>query len=488
MDVKLSKAKTRGEALVEAIKAARSTGAPGVKPSKGLATGAQRAVQASRALEPVFKAVERRAGGQGAGGATRADAKLALVGKGPTQRVRTNAQGSGQVSARGPRFVVTRNAAGMVVERVPRFSRQMTQAEESKVRNAVKAAASTEDAPVATGTIMHGVPTSEHEYMDDKRGRVVRATGAMLLDTVSTGESNNLKGRRTGLYLISPAALGGRLALLAKTFEQHKAIRCTIIYSPVVPTTQAGALMFYARNDVTAASTDVGPDELRHAATHPDWMQTPVWKQSSMEIQPSNINVRYFDDENNPADSIQSILQIECADDMDASKDYGNVFIHYDFEFYAESLDYSEGQQITPQVECSLIGYNIPATGTPFSTDFYDISASNSFRWVIDPGSPLPDSFNQVFYGVVTEASGDALTIFTVADATPVVVTPGQGFYLATTGIPGSQWTNGSVSGALFTQFPSDTNVGNMCLFAGLGVTTANIKFSFRAIDVNALN
>lgn len=372
-----------------------------------------------------------------------------------------------------------RNAAGTIVERVNRFSRPPTAAQALAVSKMTSV-------PAAYGGTMHAVPSSEHEFMDDKRGRVVRAIGSMLLDTVSTGEQNFLKGSRLGIYLISPTALGGRLALLAKTFEQHKAIKCVISYCPVVPTDTTGALMMYARNDLTAPCVDVGPDELRHAATHPDWMQTSVWKEASMEIKPSNINLRYFDSEEDPADSIQSLLQVECADDVAAHTDFGNLFLHYDFEFYSESLDYDEGQQLTPEVSL-VLNAHVLSPGDPVNAGFYTSTAAGTLRWVQDPSSVFPASASQILYGVITQVSGTQISVLSAKDNNPIPLVPGQGFFIATYSFAAGSdnWTDGSIFGQLFTEMPTDDDNGQALVFVTAGgATTGSVRFDMRAVEI----
>lgn len=486
MDAKITKGKAKGERLVSVVQAAQATGKPGAEAAKGLQDRASRTVAITRALGPLFEAVKRRAEEESTKGATPGGAKLAGLVKRPTQGVRPNGQGGRQVYPGIARSVVMRNLDGAIVQRIPRFNRNRTEAEVSTTNQAIRRMAAV-DAPVAVGTVLHEVPSAEHEYVDSKRGRVVRAVGSMLLDTLSTGAGNHLKGTRVGLYMISPSALGGRLALLAKTFEQHKAIKCTVIYAPVVPSTTTGAFMMYAQNDVQAPSVDIGTDELRHASTHQDWCQVAVWRQATMDINPSNINLRYFDSEENPIDSIQSILQVECADNMNADTDYGNLFLHYDFEFYSEALDYSEGQQTELEVSLVLDNYTVVADEA-VAASFYSASAASEKRFVPSASSVFPDTPNQVLYGVVTEISGGVVYVYSPTSANLVPLVAGQGFYIGTgTNTPGSNdWENGTVAGVLFYQFPDGFT--QSCLFANPAAPlSAVVKFKVRALGVDTI-
>lgn len=197
-------------------------------------------------------------------------------------------------------------------------------------------------APVANGSEWTGESFHEHEFVKDGH-RHIRVGGREFLTSVTTdGYILTVPlGSRLAVIPVAPDSLGGRLAVFSDQFEQHRLVKCRIIYEPVVPTTTTGALVMYYRNDVGTTDIDLGRDELVHAATHPSFVQTSVWDAASIDIRPSDANLRYFNDESGDfRQQTQGLIVVEAGDPLTPPVTYGNLYIEYDFEFFAPELTY----------------------------------------------------------------------------------------------------------------------------------------------------
>jgi len=216
-------------------------------------------------------------------------------------------------------------------------------------------------APIANGSEWKGEAFHEHEHM--KNGvRHVRVGGREFLSVIHTDNFDTVCaiGSRLSVIPITPDALGGRLAVFSDQFEQHRLVKARVVFVPSVPTTTAGALVIYFRNDVGTSDIDIGRDELVHAATHPSFAQASVWEELSVDIQPSDANLRYFNDESGDFRSqTQGMLIIEAADSLAVSTTFGNLYFEYDFEFYAPELTYDVVD--TPE---TYMNFNQSTSGT----------------------------------------------------------------------------------------------------------------------------
>jgi hypothetical protein len=200
-------------------------------------------------------------------------------------------------------------------------------------------------------TQYHGARFDEHEFMQGA-DRHVRLAGRELLgilEVTVAGTEVYSPGGRLGLFPISPDFIGGRLGRMAQEFEQHRAHHLRVLYEPVVPTTTSGAVVLYFNNDVGVPVLEVGENELAHAATHKAFIQTPVWQAASLDIDPGDALNRYFDEESSDFRfEVQGTVTVEAASlitldvaEADGPSKLGNVYLEYDFEFFAEVLDYS---------------------------------------------------------------------------------------------------------------------------------------------------
>jgi hypothetical protein len=180
-----------------------------------------------------------------------------------------------------------------------------------------------------------------HE-MEEMRGgqRVLHLGGREFLDAVVATGTLSLGMRPDfGVYFLNPEALGGRLSLAAQEFEEAKCRKCRIIYVPNVPATQAGAIAIYYRQDTGARADQVGRDQLLMAATSESFIQTPVWQECALDITPEDTMNRYFDEVSGSFKlAVQGIIEVLAASALEASITYGNLYLEYDYEFFAPIL------------------------------------------------------------------------------------------------------------------------------------------------------
>jgi len=345
-------------------------------------------------------------------------------------------------------------------------------------------------APLANGSVIHGGAHAEFESVSQRgaiRGRTVRAIGHQLLDAVTTTVSRR-EGQRIQSYMISPQALGGRLAVLGTTFEQHKANACQFRYSTSVAATEPGAMLMYLRNDIMTPMLDTGADEVRHASTHDDFMQFPVWQDAAMACKPENMLQRYDSDIGTaPQLNIQAILQVEAASDLTGATNYGNIYVHYDFEFFSEALDYEEGAVYDPVVQLEFNAFVMSAlSGQALVLPFNNVTAAGNARFSF-VGAGLP-SVQYILLGTIESAIFTAgpgtLQFYTNRDARPKTFATGQSLYMAfTTDRDSSNFTNDTIYGVLFTAPPDGTDADVVHIFnTAAGATTGIIRLSSNAI------
>jgi hypothetical protein len=340
---------------------------------------------------------------------------------------------------------------------------------------------------LATGT-SQGPAHQEVEYTG-KNGSVIRATGRMLLDVVRTLKTVNRTGARLGYYSLDPAALGSRLAVLAKTFQQHKAIKCRVSYVTCVPATSTGAIAMYFQNDISQAAVTVGTDELRHAATHDQFIQIPIWQNGSMKIKPSDLNLRYNNDVTSPSNSTQGAIVIESADDLEPDVPIGNLYLEYEYDFYASALDYQESNLLTPTLTWfvnSVSGATL--SGAQFAFPFYALpTGAANLNFSTDAGGNL--NYYILVIEDVQNTSGtniDSLTWFTPKDPTARFFERGQSFFLGlVTNSNSNNFGNGTIQGVLFAGFPDVSSIVTLSASTSAGIIEGAIKFRSRAVPIS---
>jgi len=305
-----------------------------------------------------------------------------------------------------------------------------------------------------------GSAIREREYMG-KNGRHIQVVGHQFLSQLTTytgggsSASCTVGSRlRGGVHLLSPDAFGGRLALLSQMFEQHKVNKLTIVYNSLVAATEPGSIAMYARNDTSTPTVDTGIDELSHAATHNSFKQSNVWQSFKMDIDPSDVQQKYWDEPgNNSRLTFQGVLQVLAASTLADNLPIGDLYVEFDIDFYGEELNYEIKDVHTSYAtfaylfstgDAALEGQPIPwyfNSSTPAANAITNVAFT-------DP----PDTPRYIAYGVVRTAATalPALKFTTQADATERTVACGMGLWLCMAELPSStSWTDSTKFGFL---------------------------------------
>lgn len=426
------------------IQKGRQLPAPDVKPGSGgtLQEGQEavigRAGSIAGTISDGLRAIQR---GQGQTPQTRSSKSDNVVAQGDQRRV----AGVGADSSVGPRSALRdvtlfKNSAQGIkpVQVIKRVAANETLALGKGVS-------------LATGSSYVGSVMREREYAG-RGGRHIQVVGHQFLTQLTShstddGSPPSSIGMRLrgGMILISPQALGGRLQLLAQQFEECKVNRLRIHYCSLVAATEPGAVACYMRNDTATPTQDVGLDELMHASTHPSFRQSNVWQSFSMEIAPTDVQSKYWDEPSNAArQSFQGVLQFLAASALADDVPLGNVYVEFDIDFFGEELSYE-----TKDVPTSVIvgSFNLAddsaLEGVPIPW-YFQSGAPGAGLCQLLMASP-PDSVRYVGYGVVSRlnAAASVLSFCTQEDSTPRAMAVGQGFWITMGELPSSNsWTN----------------------------------------------
>lgn len=212
-----------------------------------------------------------------------------------------------------------------------------------------RAVQETERAPVAEGSTWHSRPANEFEEIK-KDGRHLLLSGREFLsqvyvvyDLAATDEINNV-GQRIDVRMLSPQALGGRIQLIAQSYESHRARKFRVTYAPVVPTTTTGAIALAFVNDVATTQQLTGIPEMVHLSSAEDFVEFPVWQTSSLDIDPDSFTRQVADEQEGDARfTTDGLLVVLSAGPLivpgPGSFVAGNLFISYEYEFTAPLLD-----------------------------------------------------------------------------------------------------------------------------------------------------
>lgn len=307
---------------------------------------------------------------------------------------------------------------------------------------------------------------SEYENVT-KEGRSVTVVGRQFFSQVGVRTTARTIGQRLdyGTVVMTPAALGGRLALLAEQFEEHKLNWAKIVYEPSVAATTAGAIAMYFRNDVATPTLDIGQDELMHASTHPSFVQTQVWEPTTMSIKPEDAQTKYFDPSSGDyRQEVQGIVQLLAASDL-AIGTYGSLYIEYSVSFFGEELDYSVFE--TPsEVNTATLIENMPAN-TVFRFAFNGVVGA-----VNNLGPPTITTCAYVGCATVSAVSGTVN--FAGPDGLGGAVRPGQTMWL---GLDDTANTEDFTNGTVFAQLYPDLNsAASAASSVGYALTTSNAQ------------
>ena len=96
--------------------------------------------------------------------------------------------------------------------------------------------------------------------------------------------------------------------------------------------------MYYS-NDIGTSMLTMGRDHVAQAATQPSFVQFQVWDEASLDIDPGDANLRYYNDESGDYRSqIQGFACVLAPDTLADNITYGNLYIEYDVEFYSARM------------------------------------------------------------------------------------------------------------------------------------------------------
>ncbi len=284
--------------------------------------------------------------------------------------------------------------------------------------------------------------SGSHEFESFERGEHhLRLAGREYLGEASTGRLDGATypiGARFngGLWVISPNAIGGRLALAAKQFQEHKMIRATVHYVPSVDATIGGQALMCFSNDPGIEAIVLGDAAVRHASTFSDSLPFQIYEHASMDIHPQSAESRYFDE--NAGDerlTAQGILQLMATSQIPGSTKYagvyGNLWLEYEYDFYAPALDdelddiYVGNFTATVSASTLFAAYD----NVLFSTA---ASPEPQMGATYPPGLTATDSVNYLMYGTIESVTGDWANFTWLArgDTATYNFSPGMGFYM----------------------------------------------------------
>jgi len=194
--------------------------------------------------------------------------------------------------------------------------------------------------PVAHGA--HDQSSGMHVIQTSKFGQsITRVKGRQILGQVQTGVLGMERGGKLYVSPISPGMLGGRLALLAHEYEQQKMLKVSVVYAPSVPTLTPGSIaLTYAADDAVPLWPS-GEESLQQASTHSAFLDTEVWEEARLELDPDDITKSFFTEPGADARlEAQGIFYVVATSTLPAATtSYGNLYIDFECEFQVPQLD-----------------------------------------------------------------------------------------------------------------------------------------------------
>lgn len=340
---------------------------------------------------------------------------------------------------------------------------------------------------IATSSLYHGSHPMEMDFVKDGV-RGTRVAGNQYLDIVETGQAPT-EGCRLTFALVNPSALGAILKKMSQIYEQVKFNHFRVVYKPVVPTTTDGAIALYFRNDTSNPIYETGLDELKAASSHQSFIETQVWNACHLEVKPSDIALKYWDEASGDfATEVQGMITVIATSSLLGSTTYGHLYLEYDAEFFSPELDYE-----VDEADIAVIRYD---------WNDIDVTAGNPLRMVGAVSGAGVGSFQFVsgtlpsgeylLYGVVSAVSDDFATgpeWCTLADNESHQFEVGQGFYIRFSGTT-NQWLNSTMSSMIFADLDSasgtlsddDPANGQLVYKGDQSSRTAQITFRMRTL------
>lgn len=323
----------------------------------------------------------------------------------------------------------------------------------------------------------------------DHKGFHIDVIGHQLLGPVSTNAALPVEGCRTsnGVFVMSPDALGERLELLSQQYEQHVVKKLKVVYRPSVPSTTAGAIAIYFRNDPNTPMDITGVDELSHASTHPSFVQTQVWQPVELDIKPSDATTKYFSTDTGDARfQVQGIVTVESASPLPEASVYGNLFLEYEISFSGEELDYEVADVSSGQFDLNWNAFTPSGVGAPISAVMQAASPSNC-SGSFTAGSPPPNT-QYLLYGTISAITGNPPPVQVAGSAEAKTFAVGQGIFarFMCAGALSNNFTDGTVFAVFFYDLASAIEFQSSEGFvnATAGMLAYNLAGPFPAGDV----
>lgn len=311
---------------------------------------------------------------------------------------------------------------------------------------------------LASSSLYHGSDAIEKDFVKDGV-RGTRVAGNQYLDIVQTPTNGVGVGGRLTFILVNPAALGAILSKMSQVYEQVKINHFKVVYKPVVAATEEGALAVYFRNDTSNPVYEVGLDELIAASSHQSFFETSVWESASMEIDPSDMLLKYWDETSGDfADEVQGMITVIATSSFPENegigpKTYGHLYLEFDAEFFSPELDYEVNEVGVLDLTFTWSSYT-SVLGEPLRMIFRTAFAGTpTAAWQTDP----PPSVEYLVYGVVTyiaPGAGVNPVFSTANDTQQHEFVVGQGFYIRLIGLSGN-WTNSTIVAYIFADLQS---------------------------------
>jgi hypothetical protein len=292
--------------------------------------------------------------------------------------------------------------------------------------------ASAEGANLAANESFRKGDHSEHESVGGKKGRVIRATGELLIDSIATKNAAGVPIGATLLVVpINVTAFGDRIQELAKDFDENRIVHLEIKYTSVCAATNNGGIAMFARNDTSAPLYHTGVDMLAHAETHkPSYADGPVWENFSMPVRPDDVMVKYFDNTDGSARmTMQGVIQVLSASALAGNFAFGNLSMKYDIEFYGEDLSFDASEIASGIAHMKLSSTVIPladyAAGTLFQANSYALDPGTAGEVRLIGLSALGFTPDDIIYGVVVDEVGGNAVVgpkITPSDISPLTI------------------------------------------------------------------
>ena len=211
-----------------------------------------------------------------------------------------------------------------------------------------------ENAPVSQGSVVHFSGVDEHRSIKHD-GEHLLVSGRMFLGAVEHPDYLNIPsnpvigvGRRLLVATLSPDALGGRLGIAAKSFQQNRLKRGRFLYCSAIGTQMNGQIAMGATNDTSLTMSVIGEEEFAHTTEVHKSEAANVWMDMELPFKPK-LQLKAYEDDAADAMETPGLFWVETATLVNFTDLYtaqgqsalGNVFFDYEYEFYNPALSYT---------------------------------------------------------------------------------------------------------------------------------------------------